>query len=143
VSVSQVQDALRWARTLYALFLVTIPLLIYAVMMFHWTERPVSPTIVAALAVLSVTDVMVAAGLRTRNITPAIAALRTNPNDSLALGKWRSGIVTSFTHAETVALFGVLLKFLGASWTVAGPFFAVAVLLLVIWRPKLEFTAAA
>jgi hypothetical protein len=141
--VNQVREALRWARTLRGVFLLTIPLFIYALTLVPKAERSVSPTIVAALAVLSATDVMVAAVLRARNITPAIEALRTNPDDTLALGKWRSGIVSSFTHAETVALFGVLLKFLGASWTVAGPFFAVAVLLLVIWRPKLEFTAAA
>ncbi len=39
---------------------------------------------------------------------------------------------------NAVPLFGLLLKFLGASWNVAGPFFAVGILLMLVWTPRLE-----
>ena len=41
-------------------------------------------------------------------------------------------------HAETIALFGFALKWLGASWLIAGPFFALAFLLLLAWTPRLD-----
>jgi len=40
-------------------------------------------------------------------------------------------------------LFGVVLKFLGVRWTVAGLFFAFGLVLLVLWMPRLELYPSA
>jgi hypothetical protein len=44
--------------------------------------------------------------------------------------------ITSFAQAETVALFGVALKFLGVSWAMAGGFFVVGLALMMLWTPR-------
>ncbi len=81
---------------------------------------------------------MIASFLRSRYLTSSLETLRTNPSDPQALQKWRSAYVLPFTLAESVALFGLVLKFMGASWRVAGPFFAAAILLLLLWAPRLD-----
>jgi len=41
--------------------------------------------------------------------------LRSEPENGVALAQWHVGNIFSFAQAETVTLFGVVLKFLGAS----------------------------
>ena len=74
-------------------------------------------------------------------ISESATKLSTNPEDTEALRTWRSGQIISFTFAETVVLFGFVLKVLGARWNVAGSFFVVGILLLVAWRPKLDVSS--
>jgi hypothetical protein len=47
-----------------------------------------------------------------------------------------AGNLVSFAFAESVMLFGVVLKFLGERWSVASLFFGVGLLLLLLWSPR-------
>jgi hypothetical protein len=141
--MSQIQDMLRRVRLLHALFCVTIPLYLVLISLAPpLVERPVAPMIPLVIAGISATDVWIASRLRARLIPPSIDALEKDPEDRMALQNWRKGCIISFTHAMTLALFGLVIKFLGESWVIAGPFFGVAVLLLMIWRPKLEISSS-
>ncbi len=42
----------------------------------------------------------------------------------------------SFCIAETITLFGLVLKFLGFDWNTAAIFFAAGMLLLLLWMPR-------
>jgi hypothetical protein len=42
----------------------------------------------------------------------------------------------SFAFAESVMLFGVVLKFLGERWSIVSIFFGVGLLLLLLWAPQ-------
>jgi hypothetical protein len=66
------------------------------------------------------------------------ARLGVDPQDATSLKQWRSGQIVSFAFAESVVLYGFLLKFLGAGWNIAGMFFVVGILVLLAWTPKLE-----
>jgi len=46
---------------------------------------------------------------------PPMEVLRSEPENGVALAQWHVGNIFSFAQAETVTLFGVVLKFLGAS----------------------------
>jgi hypothetical protein len=71
-------------------------------------------------------------------VTESAAKLSTNSEDTASLKRWRSGVLLSYTCAESVVLYGFALKLLGARWNVAGLFLVVGILLLVAWTPKLE-----
>jgi hypothetical protein len=88
------------------------------------------------LGLVCVSDIAIASVLRTRYISTSAEILRAEPENQAALAKWRMGNVISFTFAQTVTLFGFLLRFLGAQWKVAGVFFAAGLLLLLLWTPR-------
>jgi len=131
--------AVQQVRLLHAALVVTWFLLVIVVKLFQPSlgqPGSVPPFFPLVLGVLSVSEIGVATFLRTRLIANAEAALRSNPNDLSAAAKWRAGNLVSFCFAETVTIFGLLLKALGFDWKVAAIFFAVGLLLLLFWTPR-------
>ena len=57
-------------------------------------------------------------------------------NVSEALRFWKQAHIMGFAYAMSIALFGALLKFIGGSWYVAGTFFGLSMVLLLLWRPR-------
>jgi hypothetical protein len=101
-------------------------------------ERPVPPGVVYALAAVAFGDLSMGFVMRKARVEKPLEVIRREPENSLALGQWRVGNLISFAQAETLTPFGVALKFLGASWRVAGIFFAVGLALIIVWRPGLR-----
>ena len=74
-------------------------------------------------------------------IKPSEESLRSNPNDESALKKWRMGVIVPLVMGSTIVLFGLVLKFMGATWNVASWFFFVGIVLLLAWTPRLDVSA--
>jgi len=136
--MTPIESALRSARILHLVFVIVPFLYIVVLLQLHPLERPITPILVYALAFECFATIGVGFFLRSRNVIASADKLRTDPQDAVALRTWRSGQIISLTLAESVVLFGFLLKFLGASWNVAGVFFGVGILLLLAWTPKLD-----
>jgi hypothetical protein len=132
------QKNLLEMRILYVAYLITWFMLLFAVQFLKPAEHPISLTMVGAFVLATLADVAIAVFLRGRHLATALEALRTNSGDAAALKQWRLGNLLSFNFAECVTLFGVALRFLGAGWKIAGVFFAVGLLLLVAWTPRLD-----
>jgi len=43
---------------------------------------------------------------------------------------------------ESVALFGFVLRMLGGTLLISAPFYVVAILLMLLWTPRLEISRA-
>ena len=132
-------DTLRQVRILYGVFVMTWFLFVVAAKLFlpSSTEAANLPSLFpGVLGAFVVSEIGLSLFLRTRFITGAEAALRVNPEDQSAIAKWRTGNLLSFCFAETVTLFGLVLKALGFGWRVAAMFFAVGLLLLLLWAPR-------
>ena len=104
-------------------------------------QNQTSPILVYAITFVCLNDIGAAAFLRSRMIRPSEESLRSNPNDETALKKWRTGVIVSLGMASTIVLFGVVLKFMGATWNVASWFFIVGIVLLLAWTPRLDVSA--
>jgi len=135
------QSNLRSARILHLFFLTAAFLYIFVLIQIRPSEKPLDSIVIGAIAIVCLIVIGVALFLRSRMISESATKLSTNPEDTEALRTWRSGQIISFTFAETVVLFGFVLKVLGARWNVAGSFFVVGILLLVAWRPKLDVSS--
>jgi hypothetical protein len=138
--VTSIESNLRSVRVLHLVFLLTVPLFIINLRVLQPAEHGISFVTVSVFVFLCLSDIAIAISFRARMITPSVERLRVNPQDAAALMRWRSGVITSFTFAETVVLFGFMLKILGAGWNIAGVFFALGSLLFVAWTPKLDVT---
>jgi hypothetical protein len=133
---------LRNVRILHAVFLLTMFLYIFVLGLIRPTDQTVQPTILFAFAFFALGDLGVALFVRSRKVQASEEKLRMHPNDPAALIQWRLGMIGSFVFAETIALLGFVLRFLGAPWKIAGSFFAFAILLMLLWTPRLDVPEA-
>jgi len=129
-------------RVMHAIFLLTIFLYLGLLKFIVPAGKGVDQIFVAALVLVCVGDVVLASLLRKQKVHASEEKLRVNPKDGAALQQWRAGMILSFVFTECIALFGLVLKILGAEWRVAGPFFAFAVLLMLLWTPRLDAPSA-
>jgi hypothetical protein len=129
-------------KTLRATRILHVALLLMVVIDFDVSYRlapiqnQIAPVIVYAIIFVCLNDIGVAVFLRSRLIRPSEESLRSNPNDKSALKKWRTGVIVSLVMASTIVLFGLVLKFTGATWNLASWFFIVGFVLLLAWTPR-------
>jgi len=96
--------------------------------------------VVLAIGVLGLATLAGSVFIRGRMVQPASEALRINPEDGGAAARWRSGVILSMAFCETVALFGLVLRYSGARWSTCGIFYGVGIFLLLAWAPRLELS---
>jgi F0F1-type ATP synthase membrane subunit c/vacuolar-type H+-ATPase subunit K len=142
--MTQQEIALKVLRSIHAIFVTSI--LLYAFMAEKVMQRAASapsPTFVTSMTILAIAMTLIAATVRRRIVTPAIERLRVESEDPRALNRWRSGSLISFVLVECVALYGFVLRVLGASRPQTLPFYLVAILLMLIWTPRLDSAPSA
>lgn len=129
---------IRQTRILHAVMLFTM--FLYAVVGEKMGPVPSSlqPTFYRAFVVLATALVLVAMILRSRILAPALQALKAHPEDPIAWTRWRVGNIITFVLCESVALFGFALRMLGGKLAASLPFYAAAVLLMLLWAPRLD-----
>lgn len=124
-------------RVIHIVFILSLLLYIFLVIpMLQITPKAVNPVIVGGLALAVVSELSVRPYLQKSLLVLAEARLRRDPNDLQARRIWFTGHLLNFCMAESIGLFGVVLKILGAPWSIAGIFFAVSLLLLLYWTPR-------
>ena len=90
----------------------------------------------AAMGFACLTDVTIGFVRRASHIAQATEILRNDPENRAGLAKWRVANIVSFAFAETATLFGFILRLLGTSWNIAGIFYGIGLLLLILWTPR-------
>ena len=136
--VSRLQDTFQRMRLIHGAFVVSWFLFI---LVLKFAVPPQSPGNIPGFLPLvfgfvCVSEVGLAFFLREQIVTSAEAVLKSDPENSTALAKWRTGNLLSFCFAETITLFGLALKLLGFEWRVAAIFFAAGLLFLLLWMPR-------
>lgn len=89
-----------------------------------------------ALSLVAISSIQVAHTLRQKLLFAPAAALISDPENAVLLRQWKAGNIVSFAFAESVMLFGVVLKFLGERWSIVSVFFGIGLLLLLLWSPR-------
>ncbi|HJZ62953.1 MAG TPA: hypothetical protein VKD70_01445 [Candidatus Acidoferrum sp.] len=116
----------------YDAYVVTWFLFIFMVYKMAPTERIISSLVLLGFVVGAVYAIVAGFMLRRKFLAQSPEALHGNPPEA----RWRLGNIVSFSCAQCVTILGVALKMLGASWLVAGIFFAVGLGFLLLWRPR-------
>jgi hypothetical protein len=62
--------------------------------------------------------------------------LASHPDDSLSLNHWTNGYYATYALCETLALFGLVLRFLGGSFQQSLPFYIGGFALLFFFGPR-------
>ena len=141
--MTQQEISLKVLRSSHAIFITSIRLSAFvAERVMQRGTSVLSPTFVTTMTILAIAMTIIAAIVRRRIVTPAIERLRVESEDPRALNRWRMGTMISFVLVECVALYGFVLRVLGASRRQTLPFYLVAILLMLIWTPRLAPASA-
>lgn len=133
------QQALQQVRIIHGGFIVSwflFILLIKFVLPAAGTSPDVPEFLPIVFGILCISEIGIAMFLRARFIGGSESNLRGDPDNPAALAKWRMGNLLSFVFAETITLFGLCLKFIGFGWNIVGAFFAVGMIMLLLWTPR-------
>ena len=133
------EKSLRNARIMHLVFvLAAFSHLLVPLKFVTGNSQAPSNAIVAAFGFVAATNLGLAIFFRSRQVSSASEALKRNAEDAAALQQWRKGVLLSFVFCESIILFGLALRFTLVPWKVCGIFYAVGVLFLLAWAPKLE-----
>jgi hypothetical protein len=72
---------------------------------------------------------------RTLVLRPA-EDLASRPDDSISLSHWKSGYIATYVLCEALALFGLVLRFLGFTFQQSLPFYVAGFVLLLFFGPR-------
>ncbi len=130
-----VADAVRRAQLLAVCFLLYLLSLPIALEFVAITPGAVDRTVFVAICFVCVAEIGVAFLLRGRYpLSDEAATLE--PSDAGRASKWLRIQIASYVIAVSVGLYGVVLRFVGASFKQSALFYAVALVLLISWWPR-------
>lgn len=136
------ETSVRTVRILHGVFLATI-VMFAGLGEFVPVETPASPEFVRTLRLVLLPAVVMAFGAGffagRKRADAAEEILMRDGNDTTALQQWSAGQIVSFACAESIALFGLAMRYLSGSRWVAAPFFVVAFFLMLLWFPRAPF----
>ncbi|MGA2302380.1 MAG: hypothetical protein ABSG77_17000 [Candidatus Acidiferrum sp.] len=137
--MSTAKKRLKGVRIIHGVFLLAAVGYVIVPLRLLRVESPAPPAVLAAaFGFTAVTVLGFAVFFRLRLMQAASEALRNNPEDTAALQKWLRGTMISFICSESVVLFGLSLRITGVSRNICGIFYAVGILFLLAWTPKLD-----
>lgn len=135
-STNAVDQNLRLLRVIGAAFLLSIALYAMVGEMVGPSSAADLGVVHQAMLVAAVITGAAAVFVRRMLAGKAEEVLRLHSEDAAALGRWRAGQLVGFALAESVALYGLVLRILGGSLRDAAPFYGGAALLLLVFWPK-------
>ena len=69
-------------------------------------------------------------------VQPSVETLRTNQENAGPLLRWRLGSILSAVLAESAALFGVVIHFVGGPDVRAAIFIGASAVVMLLWLPR-------
>lgn len=126
-------------RVIHAAFLLAAILYVWVPSrIVHDSGKATPMAILLAFGLVALSSLGISVFFRRLIVQPAAERLSKNPEDSQAAGRWRNGVLVSLVSCESVVLFGLALRFIGAGWNVCGVFYAAGIFFLLAWTPKLD-----
>jgi hypothetical protein len=128
--------ALKTLRAVQWSMLASI--LLYAVLgeVVNPGRRAVDPALTYVFTTLGVAIVGVIFVVRRTLVLRAAESLAAHPDDTLSLNHWRTGYLATYGLCEALALFGLVLRFLGCNLQQSVPYYIGGFVLLFFFRPR-------
>lgn len=93
------------------------------------------PIIHRALTMVCITLAIVIFVVRKKFVTRAEDTLQRQPQDATALARWRVGYIVIYAVSLSIALYGLVLHFMGFPMSAVFPFFLAGLALILFFRP--------
>ena len=98
--------------------------------------RHVEPALSYVFSTLAVGIVGTIFVVRRTLVLRAASTLAKEPEDNISLNQWKTGYITTYALCEALALFGLVLRFLGSEVQQSLLFYVGGFVLLFFFRPR-------
>jgi hypothetical protein len=98
--------------------------------------RTLDPSLNYVFTTFGVAIVGVIFVVRRTLVLRSAESLAAHPDDALTLSHWKSGYFATYALCEGLALFGLVLRFLGCSLQQSLPFYIAGFVLLLFFGPR-------
>jgi hypothetical protein len=129
ISKTQTQIKVRHVGYLLAWLCV-----LFMVHKMNLRQRTVSPELLVAFVFATAAAIWSGFVMRKTFFKKSADALPNNVGE--ALNRWKGAHLIGFNNAMSIAVLGAVLKFIGSSWYVAGIFFGLSMVFLLLWGPR-------
>ena len=129
-------SVLRLLRTIQVALLVSIALYVFIGERVAPRPRPANPAVYYVLSLASITTIGIILVMRRTLVEQSGRILRTRSDDLATLNRWRTGHIATFALSESLALYGLVLRFLGFSLSQVAPLYLAGFLLLLFLGPR-------
>ena len=113
-------------------------ILLYALLAARLGPAPQKtiPVVLYAIAAVAVAITVGIFMVRRGMVMRAENILETNAEDLGALNRWRAGYIIILALSETIALHGLVLRFVGFGFSQVMPFFVAGFILMLFFGPR-------
>ncbi len=130
------ESAVKQMRLMWVFFLVAAFAYVGLAEFMPHSVPPVKPEVYQILLALGLMELVAIVIVRKLYVGRAEDVLRTDPNSSAAVFRWRQGQLASLAVASSIVLYGLVLRFIGASRMQATPLYVVGIAAMVVFQPK-------
>ncbi|HUO24905.1 MAG TPA: hypothetical protein VMU61_04510 [Candidatus Aquilonibacter sp.] len=130
------KEALQNLRLLQAGMLASIALYAGAAEVLARAPGDANPSLSYAFSTISVAIVGVIFVVRRTLVLRSAQILADHPDDALSLQHWRNGYIATYVLCESLALFGLIMRFTGFSFRQCLPFYTGGFVLLLFFGPR-------
>jgi len=128
--------ALKTLRAVQWSMLVSILLYVIVGEAVGPVSRAVDPALSYIFSTLAVAVVGIIFVVRRTLVFRAAESLVSDPDDNLSLNHWRTGYIATYALCEALALFGLVLRFLGYNFQQSVPFYIGGFVLMFFFRAR-------
>lgn len=130
------EAALKQMKLIWVVMLLSAFIYVLLPEMIKPSVRPVDEVLFVVLGVMIMANLGVLLVIRRMYVQKAEETLRTSPQDALAILRWRQGHIVTLALGESIVLFGLVLRFIGATAWQAAPWYIVGIAAMLVFRPK-------
>lgn len=128
--------ALRLLRTVQLTLLGSVVLYAIVGEVVGPLRGSANPTLSYILTTVAVAVVGMILVVRRTLVLRSATTLAEKPDDGLSLNHWKTGYIATYALCETLALFGLILRFMGFSFQQSVPFYVGGFVLLFFFGPR-------
>ncbi len=127
--------ALRMLRTLRLTLLVF--LVFYSALCFWVPAQPTpAPVMFRAIVIVAISEVILIFVFRSKFISQSEPLLAANPDHAATMARWRDGHIVCWALSLSIAFYGVILRYLGFTFSQVLPFLLAGFVLLSVLPPR-------
>ena len=130
------RGTIRTLRLVQWVMLCSIVLYAAAGHFFASPARSVNPTLNYVFTTMGVAIVGIIFVVRRTLVLRSAESLAVRPDDALSLGYWKSGYFATYALCETLALLGLILRFMGCNFQQSLPFYIGGFVLMFFFGPR-------
>ena len=84
-----------------------------ALCFFAVVQATPSPILLRAMSLVAAAEVLVLFVMRRKLLVPAVALLSSQSEDATALARWKTGNIVTWALSLSIALYGLVLRYMG------------------------------